>query len=134
MVLNMNVICRAAEFSRTAEGAYIGREARIDTESFELRSDAENVLADSNKGPGCSAGKPAVLAFAVRGGISACYHLAVCVRFGAVDIADVLKEYRVGFTVYIECAASVPEHSLRYNYPWIAVTEYASVFFVSGRI
>lgn len=125
---------RSAEPAHTAERIDAVRQARIDAKSVEFRPDPEYILAGRYERPRCRSGEPAVFAFSVRRGISARNRLTVGIWLCAVYLADILEENRIGLAIDVECAAAVPQHCLRYNYPWIAVTEYAGVLLVTWRI
>ena len=131
IVLNADVIYRAAELTHAADRLDICREARVDAKSVELWSYSQYVLAGRYERPCRCTCEPTVLAFAVSRSVFARDHLAVTIWLCAVDVADVLKEHRVGLAEYIECAITVAKHRLCYDYPRIAVAEYAGIFFIS---
>ena len=110
------------------------RDAGVDAQAVQGGLDAQNVLADVHKGPCRRAGEPAVLGLAEGGGIAPGDHLAVNVRFSAVDLADVLDIGRAGLFVNSKGPVAVAQHRFGAADPGVVVAEDARILFVSRRI
>ena len=116
------------------EAFHIRGDAGIYGQSVQGRIDAQDVLGNIDKGPGCRTGEPAVLRFAEVSGILSGYHLRVNIRLCPVDLTDVFNVGRAGLFIYFESTVSVADDSLADRDPGIVVTEDTCIFLVSGRI
>ena len=96
--------------------------------------DAKDVLAHIHKGPGGGAGQPAVFRFAKGCGVTACHHLAVDVRLGAVDLTDVLDVGRAGLFVNLKRPVAVADDGLGTADPGVVVAEDACVLLVARGV
>ncbi len=86
------------------------------------------------KGPCSSTGQPAVLCLAEGGGILTGHHLAVYIRLGAVDLADVLNIGRAGLAVDLKARSPRPRTVSAMDDPGIVVAEDTGVLLVSRWI
>ena len=86
VLLNADMIGAFAELSCDLEIAEVCRYTRINGEPFVSRIYTQNVLGDIYEGPSCGSGEPAVLALTVELSVATCYHLAIDVRLGLVDL------------------------------------------------
>ena len=128
------MISSFAEASGEFEITEVFRHAGSDGQSCVGRIYTQNVLGDINEGPCRSTGQPAVLCLAMEFGVPAGYHLGVYIRFGAVNLADVLHISGTGFLVNFKGTLTASDNGLSDGYPGIVVTEDTGVFLVSWRI
>ena len=112
------------------EAFHIRGDAGIYGQSVQGRIDAQDVLGNIDKGPGCRTGEPAVLRFAEVSGILSGYHLRVNIRLCPVDLTDVFNVGRAGLFIYFESTVSVADDSLADRDPRIVVTENTGIFLV----
>ena len=120
-VLHNDFIGRPAPDAAQGKAVHLVRDAGVDLQPGQRGLDAQDILAHIHKGPGRRAGQPAVFRLAEGGGVAASHHLAVDIRLGAVDLADVLNVSRADLAVQIKCAVSVADNGLSDGDPWVVL-------------
>ena len=131
---NLDMIGYSPVFPDHCEIPEICRYAGIYFQSLERRLYSQDILGNIYKGPGGSAGKPAVFCLPEIRSVFTGYHLGIDIWFGAVYVADIFQKGRTDLPVYLKGSFSSSKDSFRDRYPGIIMAENTGVFLVSRGI